>query len=244
MKRLKILAIAGAMLASAVVGGTLISVVAAHPSNPPATTDDPTVAVDSQPGVYCQTFLDEFAKQLGVDESKLVPAAKSAADAVIDKAVADGKLSKEIADQLKQRIANANGNVCALLGAKWHGLIEHGAKAGLGMDIFKAAADALHLSTDDLKTKLHDGKSLKQIAQDQKVDYATFTTAVHNAAKADLDKLVAAKTITQDRENAILDRLDQALKDGTLGNGHFGFKGRFFHPFGGQAAPTASGSSS
>jgi polyhydroxyalkanoate synthesis regulator phasin len=242
MNRLKILAIAAAMVASAVIGGTLISVVAAHPSSP-ATSDDPA-AVDSQAGAYCQTFLNEFAKQLGVDESALAPAAKAAADAVIDKAVADGKLTKEMADQLKQRIADADGKGCAFLGARWGNFLRHEVKAGIGKDLFQAAADALHLSTDQLKTKLMSGASLKQIAKDQNVDYGAFTTAVHNAAKADLDKLVSAGTITQDRENSILDRLDQALKDGRLGNGHFGFEGRPFRPFGGQVAPSADGSSS
>ena len=224
MRSLKILGLVGALLASALVGGTLMSVVMAHPAAPTTSGNAPS-AVDSDTGAYCQTFLDEFAKQLGVDESALAPAAKAAAGAAVDKAVSDGKISKEVGDQIKQRIASANGNVCALLGAKWRGLIEHGVKAGVGLDLFKAAADALHLSADDLKAKLQDGKSLKQIAQDQNIDYATVTTAIHNAVKADLDKLVAAGHLSQDRENAILDRLDQALKDGKLANGHFGFHG-------------------
>jgi len=40
--------------------------------------------------------------------------------------------------------------------------------------------------------------------------------AIESAAKADLDKLVKAGTITQEREKAMLDRLDQALKNGKL----------------------------
>jgi hypothetical protein len=246
MRSLKVLGLVGALLASALVGGTLITVVVAHPGAPSASGNTP-VTVDGDTGEYCQTFLDEFATQLGVDESALLPAAKAAANATIDKAVADGKISKELGDQLKARIAGANGNGCALLGANWRGLLQRGVKFEIGQDLFQAAADALHLSTADLTSKLKDGQSLKQIAQDQKVDYATVTTAVHNAAKADLDKLVAAGKLTQDRENQILDRLDQALKDGKLANGHFGF-----HGFGGirglgpkvPSAPEASPSGS
>jgi hypothetical protein len=246
MRSLKILGLVGALLASALVGGTLMTVVLAHPAEPTASDTTPAL-VDADAGAYCQTFLDGFAKQLGVDESALLPAAKAAANAAIDKAVADGILTNEAAAKIKERIANADGNACAVLGAKWRGLIEKGVKTGIGQDLFQAAANALHLTTADLKSKLKDGQSLKQIAQDQKVDYATVTTAIHNAAKADLDKLVSAGKLTQDRENQILDRLDQALKDGKLANGHFGF-----HGFGGirglgpktPSAPQASPSGS
>ena len=96
MKRLKALGIAGALVASAIVGGTLMSTVFANPGTPAATGSEGSLAVDSQPGAYCQTFLDEFAKQLGVDKAALVPAAKAAADAAIDKAVASGDLPKAI----------------------------------------------------------------------------------------------------------------------------------------------------
>src|SRR5438874_13647039 len=85
MRRLKILGFAGALVVSAIVGGTLMSTVLANPGNAPttATDDGGGLAVDAQPGAYCQAFLDEFAKQLGVDVSALTPAAKAAADAAI-----------------------------------------------------------------------------------------------------------------------------------------------------------------
>jgi hypothetical protein len=218
MKRLKILGFAGALVVSAVVGGTLMSTVLANPGTPPAAGSDGGLAVDSQPGAYCQTFLDEFAKQLGVDESALAPAAKAAADAAIDKAVASGDLPKAIGDAAKKRIANANGDGCALFGARFRHLFKHTVKAGIGLDLGKAAATSLHLSVDELKTKLKSGQSLKEIAKDQNVDYATVTAAIEGAAKTDLDKLVKAGTITQERANAILDRIDKALKDGKLWN--------------------------
>ena len=76
MRSLKILGLVGALLASALVGGTLMSVVLARPGSPSTPGNTPS-AIDSDSGAYCQTFLDEFAKQLGVDESALLPAAKA-----------------------------------------------------------------------------------------------------------------------------------------------------------------------
>lgn len=247
MRTAKILAFAGALVAAAVVGGTLINVVLAGQGSSPAGTS--TTATNSQPGAYCQTFLDEFAKQLGVDESALLPAAKAAADAAIDKALADGKISKDAADALKQRVANADGNVCGLLGARFPGLNRVGIVGNVGSDMVSAAANALHLSVADLKSKVASGESLKQIATDQKVDYAVVTSAVHNAAKADLDKLVSAGKLTAARETAILDRLDQALANGRLANaGLRPILRPFVRPFGGlgpfapstPSAPAAS----
>ena len=103
MKRLKILGFASALVASAVVGGTLISTVLANPGATPSTATGNTggLAVDAKTGQYCQTFLDEFAKQLGVNESALVPASKAAFDAAIDKAVANGDLPKAIGDAMR-----------------------------------------------------------------------------------------------------------------------------------------------
>lgn len=240
MRTAKILGFAGALVAAAVVGGTLINVVFAGHGSP--ITGTPTAASDSQPGVYCQTFLDEFAKQLGVDESALLPAAKTAADAAIDKALADGKITKATADALKQRVANADGNVCGLPGARFPGLQRVAIMGNIGSDLVSAAAGALNLSVADLKSKLASGESLKQIAADQKVDYATVTSAVHNAAKADLDKLVSDGKLTAERESAILDRLDQALANGHLAGGGLRHPGlRMLRPFGGLGpfAPSA-----
>ena len=213
MKRLKILGFASALAAAAVVGGTLMSTVLANPGTAPstATGNGGGLAVDAKAGQYCQTFLDEFAKQLRVNESALVPASKAALDAAIDKAVANGDLPKAIGDAMKKRIANANGDGCGLFAARFRHLFKNTLKAGIRLDLGQAAASSLHLSVDQLKTKLKSGESLKDIAKDQNVDYGTVTAAI--------EKLVKAGTLTQQRENTMLDRLDQALKNGKLFGG-------------------------
>ena len=238
MRRLKIAGFAGALVVSAIVGGTLMSTVLAKPGAPAASGTAGGLAVDSTVGKYCQTFLDEFAKQLGVDVSALTPAAKAAADAAIDKAVANGDLPKAIGDAMKKRIASATGDGCALFGARFRHLEKNTVRRGIGLDLSQAAAASLHLTVDQLKTQLKSGKSLKEIAKDQKVDYATVTAAIESSAKADLDKLVKAGTITQEREKTMLDRLDQALKNGKL----WGRPGRDKNS--GRSAPVSSPSGS
>lgn len=255
MNRLKAAGFAGALVVSAIVGGTLMSVVTAHSGSPSGVSSSGLLADDPSTGALCQTFLNEFAKSLGVNESALLPAAKAAAKATVDKAVSDGDLTKAQGDAIKSRIDSFDGNSCALLGGRWRAAVRHGVKVDIGKDMLDAAAGALHLSSNDLMAKLRGGQTLKQVAQAQNVDYATVSKAVHDAAKTDLDKLVAGGTLTQDRENKILDRLDKALANGRLGIASAfpalrpGLRGRgpFNNPFGGaspDASPATTSSSS
>jgi len=217
MKSMKILGFSGALVAAAIVGGTLMSIVSAVPSRTPSPAPA-TAAVQTQSGQYCQTFLNAFAKNLGVEESALVPAAKSALDAAIDQAVANGDLPKVVGDKAKERIGNANGDGCSLIGARWRVALEHFARFQIRSDMLQAASGALKLSADQLRTKLQAGDSLKQIAQDQGVSYGTVTAAIVAAAKSDLDKIVTAGKMSADRERMILDNLGKALQTGRLWN--------------------------
>lgn len=240
MKSLKILGVSGALLTAAIVGGTLISAVSANPAQPAGSTSGTSAdTTNAQPGAYCQTFLDAFAQNLGVDPSALTPAAKDAAKATIDQAVANGDLPQAIGDAIKQRIDNASGDGCAWLNARWQAVVRNVVQRGIGADMLQAAASTLNMQPADLRSQLVAGASLKKIAQDAGVAYDTVTSAIHDAAKADLDKLVSAGKMTTDRENQVLDRIDKALTDGKLfnGNGPLGHRAN-----GGQAPATTSSS--
>ena len=103
MSRSRMAIIAMLLVVAAVVGGTLINSVAAATS--PRTTapdgvvtaagsPDPatTNAAGAWPAQACEEFRGAFAKALGVDESALTPAAKSAAKSVVDSAVSAGRI--------------------------------------------------------------------------------------------------------------------------------------------------------
>lgn len=202
MKIAKTFGAIGALIAAALVGGALISSVAAE--SPPA-------KADTDPGPYCQSFRSHLADELGTDASGRESAFRSAATATVDEAVAAGDLSAERADAIKQRLANADLDGCAGLGRR---LIGHpGLRAGR-LDLRAAAADALDMQPSELAAALRSGSSLEQIATDQDVDYATVKAAVLDSAKANLDKGVAAGRITVDQERARLDRLEKALDSG------------------------------
>jgi ribosomal protein S20 len=227
MSRFRLAGMAGLLIVAALVGGTIISSVAAAtaPSAPrpiPAALAAPSAGANAgtTASEACATFRSAFAAALGVDESKLGPAAKGAAISVIDAAVAAGKLTKTRADRLKARIDAVAADGCALLAGRIARIAAAGGgvKAALGVvkDGLTAAAGALGMTPAELGGKLRGGQTLKDLATAKGVPYAAVSAAVVAAVKSDLDAAVAAGTIKQAREDRILARLQANLADGRL----------------------------
>ena len=116
--------------------------------------------------------------------------------------VQQGRLTQAQADQLKSALSNAGSSPCAggrfgsgfgpfgigtlpFAGGPGHGAWHVDATA-----VLNAAASALKLDTQSLLSSLRSGQDLKAIAQKQGVDYATVTSAIHDAVKTQLDTLV------------------------------------------------------
>jgi hypothetical protein len=238
MNRFRILGLSGAMVVAALVGGTVVSsAIAARPSPPSAVAGGPAAgaaaeanraatgdvaaaaegAMAARAAAYCKTFRSSFAKELGVDERAIGPAAKAAALATLEAAVTAGDITRAIADRLAAKVTATDDDTCRWLEAK----ISHAAARpgvhGLMADGTKAAATALKMTPADLRAALRDGKSLKDVATSAGVDYAAVSAAVVAAAKADLDAAVKAGKINQARADRLLERLEAGLANGKLG---------------------------
>ena len=226
MRFTKLLGAVAALLAAALIGGTLINLAFAGSSpNPSSSSISGTGSgapgeanLAANAAKYCQVFMDRFASNLGVQSSGLLPAAKDAATKAVDAAVTAGDLTKAMGDKIKAAIASANGNACGLLSGRF-GFGKHGMRPGarLHADLLGAAATALKLDRATLRQKLEAGSTLKQVATAQKVDYAAVTKAVLDAAKTDLDAAVKAGRITAAQETQRLSTLSTALANGTFG---------------------------
>lgn len=226
MRTLKTVGLAGALVAAALVGGTLISAVfAADPSPSAGTTTDPSADPSAKPRLidseYADAFLDKLAAELGVDRSALGPATLAATNAAIDAAVAAGDIDAEDAATLKERLADLEDPAVLLVRPGFaHGPRDHhgpgrGVKFGLGLaDAVDAAADALKLDKAALIEAARDGKSLKEIAADQGVDYTTVSNAILAVVKTHLADEVADEDLTQARADDILERVSEWLEAG------------------------------
>jgi hypothetical protein len=222
MKNLKTLGIAGGFVAAALVGGTLINAAFAAPSGSAPTTAAAN-AVDV--AKYCDQWKQAFADKLGVSVDKLLPAAKAATIATIDAAVKAGDMTAARGAALKTKVEAVTGDACRFLGHPFGGGL--GPRAKVALDLVSTAANALGIQPSALIQSLRNGDSLKKIATDHGKNYATVTKAIHDAAKADLDKAVKAG-LAQVRADEILAQLDKALAAGDFprhlqGGGHFGF---------------------
>jgi hypothetical protein len=177
-------------------------------------------------------FLDSVAKHLGVSPQKLKDATKAAATDQVDADLAAGRITKAQADALKQRIASGDG----ILGGPGfeRGLHIDGGGPGLApgpgiagkpfiANELAAAAKYLGLDESDLRTKLENGQSLAAVAKAQSKDLAGLQQAILDAAKADLDKAVAAKDLTQSQADEILSNLKSHIDD--IANGTLRFRG-------------------
>jgi uncharacterized protein YidB (DUF937 family) len=213
MKTFKALGLAGGMVAAALVGGTLINAVSANPAGNSGTTG--TLAFDeTDVSEYCTQWQETFAAELGVAVEDLTPAAKAAAIATIDQAVANGDLPEDVAARMKEQIENAESDGCRLLGAGFHAWGRHAARVDWVHDWVSVAAETLGLEPSELVSELRGGQTLQEVAEAQGVDYDTLSQAIVDAAEEDLAALVEAGNLTQERADEILANLEERLADG------------------------------
>jgi predicted XRE-type DNA-binding protein len=195
-------------------------------------------------------FLDSVAKHLGISRQKLDDATKAAAVDQVNADLAAGRITKEQADDLKKRIEA--GDVPPLGGLRGPGF---GGFAGPGFggpdgpgfvkpfigDGLTAAAKYLGLSESDLQSKLSNGQSLADVAKAQSKDVSGLQDVIVAAEKADLDKAVADKKLTQSQADDALNKLKANIADLVNGNLHFrgprvGFPGKLGFGIGSDAA--------
>jgi hypothetical protein len=153
-----------------------------------------------------QAIINDAAKQLGIQPSKLSDALKKALENRVDAAVQAGRLTKAEGAAIKQRIES--GEFPLFLGPP----MGHFGPGPFG-DKLDAAASYLGLTQDQLRTKLDSGKTLAQVAKDQGKSVDSLIDALVADAKKHLDDAVADGRITQAQENQILSDLKQRITD-------------------------------
>jgi hypothetical protein len=182
------------------------------------------------PSAESKAIVNDAAKSLGVEPSKLEAALKKAFEDRIDAAVAAGRVTKEQGAELKRRIESGD---FPLFGPPAFGP-GFGAPHPFfhGLD---AAASYLGLTEEQLESRLNSGKTLAQIAKAEGKSVDGLKSAMLKDAKAKLDTAVKAGKLTKADEQKVLQDLEQRIDD--LVNGQlrlrfrdhdgFGFRHRF-----------------
>jgi polyhydroxyalkanoate synthesis regulator phasin len=158
------------------------------------------------PSQESQAIVNDAAAQLGVQPQALSNALKKALENRVDAAVADGRLTKEQGDALKQRIES--GQAPLFFGPGFGGPHRGGHLGDLD-----AVASYLGVTEDQLRTQLQSGKTLADVAKAQGKSVDGLIDALVAAAKEHLDDAVAEGRLTKAQENQILADLKQRITD-------------------------------
>lgn len=156
-----------------------------------------------------QAILNDAARQLGIEPSKLGDALKTALKNRVDAAVAAGRLSKEDGQALKARI---EADEYPLLFGSPRGFRHVGGHFGHFGDL-GVAASYLDVTAEQLRTDLRSGKTLAQIAREKGKSVDGLIKAMVDAAATRLDEAVGAGRLTEAQKQSILADLQQKITD-------------------------------
>jgi hypothetical protein len=160
--------------------------------------------------------LADVAKAQSKDLAGLEQAILAAAKSDLDKAVSDKKLTQSQADDVYNRLKSNIGDMV-------NGQLRMHFRGGPGRpggfpgtvrsDNLDAAAKYLGLTQSALQDKLRNGQSLADVAKAQSKDVNGLEQAILAADKADLDKAVSDKKLTQSQADDIYNRLKNRIDD-------------------------------
>jgi hypothetical protein len=153
---------------------------------------------DGTHGSRCDALLAKIAEKRGVSVEQLEADVKARLIARIDAAEKSGRLSKERADALRQRIKDfepcARGQGARPAARPLHGML-------------KAAADFLDLSAAQLRAQLP-GTSLAGLAQKQGKELGDLEDAMTASGEARIAKALADGKLTKPRADALAGKLE------------------------------------
>lgn len=241
-------AVAGS-LALGLIAGPIVadSIASAQTSTPtpsasaaPSTSAAPSASgAPSAASSLRESFLDNLAAALNIQRSALNSAITSAGNTTVDQAAQQGTLTQAQADALKARIQAGDP------GALWSGRGGSGGRGGhaqlpeLKQAMSDAAAQALGITTDELRAQLRSGQTLAQLAQANNTTEQAVINAALAAAKTQLDQAVANGTLTQAQADTIYADLQTRGANLFSERGH-GSRGKNGSPTTPEASPSAT----
>ena len=191
-------------------------------------------AIAGDRGEQEQAMLADVAATLDVEQQTLEEAIREAQTNRVDAGEADGTLSEERADKIRERIESDQTRLLATPGRGHHRGFGHckGKRA-----VLEAAAGALGVTASELKELLA-GSSIKAVAEDKGVAVDDVTDAIVAAWQERIDQALAGDTISEDKaatlKDDLADRADTLVErtfpeQGTRGFGKHGKRGWGHH---------------
>lgn len=149
------------------------------------------------------TFLARVADKLGVSEDELNAAIEEAGVETIDEALADGRITDDQADRLRERVEDGGFPFPPRPFGERH-------MKGPNF-VVDAAVEVLDMSREDLLGQLKDGNSLADVAEAEGMSVEAFEAALLAEVKAQLDGLVSDGELTQDQADRIFQNIEENI---------------------------------
>ncbi len=161
-----------------------------------------------------ESFIDRLAEKLGMTSDELETAIKETEEDVIDDAVANGRLTEEQGEALKERVESGPGLFRMMP-----------APSGMGRHVLgnldiglSTIASELGMTTDELREELATGATLSDIITDHGSTVEEVVTALVAEAETQMDEAVANGSLTQEQADRMLsnmpERLTQMIENG------------------------------
>jgi uncharacterized protein YidB (DUF937 family) len=226
------LALAGGGAAGAILGTPSLTL--AQDPEDESTTDE-AAAEGFRPGPHGGVQLEVAAEAIGITEEELRTAleegqsiAQVAEAKGVDVQTVIDAMVAAATDRLEAAIAELPDRITELV--EREGLPDRGpgrpghGHFGAGLD---AAAEAIGIESEELRSALRDGSTIAEVAEANGVDVQTVIDALVADAETALDEAVANGRLTEDRAAEIKANLPDRIEAMTNGEG----------PFGGPGAP-------
>ncbi|OLN33609.1 hypothetical protein [Desulfosporosinus metallidurans] len=153
--------------------------------------------------------LAKIAADKGIDIKTLTQKVEAQFNDKIDKAVANGKQTKDKAAAIK---AKTSQKVASAINEPWTGHKGEAGKENVFMNVRQQIPALLGMDAIQLKEQLKSGKTLAQIAQDKGIAKDNLVSDVQSIMKANLDQAVKDKKVTADKATQIKSKLPQMIE--------------------------------
>ncbi|MGD0621501.1 MAG: hypothetical protein ABSA82_03410 [Thermacetogeniaceae bacterium] len=213
-----------------------------------AVADNAPTAGQSPQNLY-QAFLGNLASALGIDQTTLTNALKTASTQTVNQEVQSGKLTQQQADQILSRINSGKlpigfmgmgfGNQQSVSGAVYG---KRGPRVGRnrgamgGFMILKPLASALGITPQVLMSDLRSGQTISALATADGTTVTALGASILSSIQIKLTSAVSSGKLTSAQETQIYTRLQQFMSSPNWDTQlqKIGQPGSFHHKSGGQ----------
>ena len=180
---------------------------------------------EGSPFDFGARFKEAVAKALGVTVEEYDSAVKEAHEQVVDEAVAEGKLTEEQADHMRERMEQApdawgwgKGFRAPKAPGVWGedkgfkaprgGMMGRGGPSPIGV-----AAEKLDMTASELMAEIQGGKSIADVAAEKGVPLEDITGAYMEQLGEALNQAVQNGRITQEQADSMLEQAEKMVPE-------------------------------